>query len=341
MGRTGKIALAVLAVLAVVLVLNTVAVEHETRDAKVTMLGGHILQLNSGDVQVVETGPEDADPIVLVHCYTCSSRWWDRMVPDLARKHRVIRIDLRGHGGSEKPSSGYTMDEQAQLVAQAMARLDVERATVVGHSLGGIVVVALAQQSPDLVKRLVIMDTAPDNEHYGGIGFLARLGYIPVIGQAGWKIKTRFTIKRGLEQAFAPGYDVPEQFVDDVERMTYSAYDRTHADHDAYTEQEPLDERLGTAPPPLLVVFGTEDQLFDIPETPDAYRDVPGAKVELVDGAGHSPNVEKPLETARLILDFIATSRPASPSQQGDQRSKKRRERDARRDGEGGGRNSR
>jgi pimeloyl-ACP methyl ester carboxylesterase len=232
------------------------------------------------------------------------------------------------------------MEEQSRLVAETMARLDVKRATVVGHSLGGRVAVALTQQSPDLVERLVIMDTAPDNNH-GGIGLLARLGYIPVIGQAVWKVKTRFTVKKGLEQAFAPGYDVPDQFIDDVERMTYSAYDRSHADSDSYTEQEPLDQRLGTSPPPLLVIFGTEDQFYDVPEAPDAYRDVPGAKVELVEGAGHSPNVEKPLQTARLILDFIASARPASPTQQDDQRSKKRRERDARRDGERAGRNGR
>ena len=63
--------------------------------------------------------------------------WWDGMVPLLERNHRVIAVDLLGHGGSEKPGSGYTPPNQAQVVAEALERLDVSDATVVGHSLGG------------------------------------------------------------------------------------------------------------------------------------------------------------------------------------------------------------
>ncbi len=80
-------------------------------------------------------------------------------MPRLAREHRVVAVDLLGHGGSEKPSSGYTIENQANLVAEVLGRLGVRDAEVVGHSLGGTVSVALAQQSPQLVDRVVIVDT--------------------------------------------------------------------------------------------------------------------------------------------------------------------------------------
>ena len=98
-----------------------------------------------GDLQVVDRGPRDGSPIVLIHCFTCAIDWWDGMMPLLDRDHRVIAVDLLGHGGSEKPSSGYSVPNQADVVAQALGRLGVRNAEVVGHSLGGAVAVALAR----------------------------------------------------------------------------------------------------------------------------------------------------------------------------------------------------
>ena len=113
---------------------------------------------------MVEGGPRDGSPIVLLHCYTCAIDWWDGMRPALEREHRVIAIDLLGFGGSEKPQSGYDDGRaRAWLVEEALRRLDVHHATVVGHSLGGTVATALAELSPpQLVKRLVIIDQAPE-----------------------------------------------------------------------------------------------------------------------------------------------------------------------------------
>ena len=164
------------------------------------------------------------------------------MIPLLARDHRVIAIDLLGHGGSEKPASGYSIPNQADLVAQALGRLGVRDAEVVGHSLGGPVSVALAEQSPQLVNRLVIVDSIPDTS-YGDVGFIGELAFKPVIGQTLWRIKPDFSIKDGLEVAFAPGFPVPDAFVEDVKRMTYSSYDGSHDGFDDYTSEEPLPQR--------------------------------------------------------------------------------------------------
>ncbi len=146
MKRGWKILIGALVALAILLAVNTIVLNQETKAAEVTVSGGRILDLPGGAVQVVEQGPtvgkparRDAaagPPIVLLHCFGCSLHWWDRMVPLLARRHRVIRIDLLGFGGSEKPKSGYSMEEQGRLVALALGKLQVQGAVVVGHSLG-------------------------------------------------------------------------------------------------------------------------------------------------------------------------------------------------------------
>lgn len=307
MGRRLKVGIGVVLALLALLVLNALWVDGETDGAEVTVPGGRILDLPSGEIQVVEHGSREAAPIVLVHCFSCAIDWWDEMVPLLRRDHRVVAIDLLGHGGSEKPGSGYTPQNQAEAVAEALERLGVTSATVVGHSLGGSVGVALSEQSPELVDRLVIVDMPPDNS-YGDLGFIAGLAFQPVIGEALWRIKPDFSIRDGLEVAFAPGFEVPDAFVEDVRRLTYTAYDDSPGGNEDFLEEQSLDQRMKATGKPLMVLMGAEEQILDDPQRAlDQFaRTVPGAKTHLIADSGHSPNVERPHLTAKLVLRFAA-----------------------------------
>ncbi len=255
---------------------------------------------------MVDHGPRDGSPIVLIHCFSCAINWWDGMMPLLDKAHRVIAVDLLGHGGSEKPGSGYSIPDQANLVAQALARLGVSHATVVGHSLGGGVAVALAEQSPDLVARLVIIDSRASPEEGGGLGTLANLPFVPIIGQALWRVKPDFSIRKGLEVAFAPGFDVPDEFVEDVRRMTYTSYKQSHEALDDYASEESLADRIAATKKPLLVIMGAEDQIIEDPNAAAAayQKAVPLAFTNVIEGVGHSPNVEEPNLTSELVLGF-------------------------------------
>lgn len=305
MGRGAKIAIGAVIVLAALLTVNTVVVDHETKEAGVTEPGGRILDLPGGKIEVVDHGPRNGSPIVLVHCFSCAINWWDRMMPRLDRTHRVLAVDLLGHGGSEKPTSGYTIPHQADLVAQAMAQLGVRDAVVVGHSLGGSVVTALAERSPQLVRKVMIIDTPPS--HKGdSLGLVAKLGFAPVIGEFFWRVKPDFAVRKGLEVAFAPGFDVPDEFVEDVNRMTYSSYHDSPEGSGDYSDEEPLDQRMRKSGKPLMVIMGAEEQIVNDPaeRLAEYRRTVPGAKTRLIAGSGHSPNVEKPALTAALLLAF-------------------------------------
>jgi pimeloyl-ACP methyl ester carboxylesterase len=297
-----RILLALLAVLAVLLAVNTIVSDRETEEAKADV--GRIVELPGGDLQVREDGPRDGQDVVLLHGFACSVRWWDRMVPALARDHHVIRFDLLGHGGSEKPKDGYGMESQARLVAAALDRLGVRRAAVVGHSMGGSVATALTEVRPGLVKSLVILDS-PSKSGDAQLPLTARLGFVPVLGQAIKRVVPDSMIRSGLESAFAEGFDVPDQFVADFHDMTYTSYDDSHRASSDYSEERGLAERLAEDPVPLLVVYGAEDDLVE-PESAQGFRSVPGARIVLLEGVGHSPHVERPAATARLIEDFLA-----------------------------------
>jgi pimeloyl-ACP methyl ester carboxylesterase len=314
MRRGWKILIVVVAAIAALLAVNTAVINHETKSAEVTEPGGRILALQGGRIQVIERGPRNGSPIVLVHCFSCAINWWSRMIPFVAREHRVIAVDLLGHGGSEKPTSGYTIPNQADLVAEAMSRLGVRNAVVVGHSLGGAVVTGLAERSPRLVRKVVIVDTPPS--HKGdSLGLVAKLGFAPVIGELFWRVKPDAAIEEGLGVAFAPGFDVPDEFVDDVNRMTYSSYHDSPEGSSDYSDEEPLDRRMRASGKPLMVIMGAEEQIVNDPaeRLAEYRRTVPGVRTKLIADSGHSPNVEKPALTAKLVLGF-AGERPQNRS---------------------------
>lgn len=312
MRRGWKIAIGVVAALVVVLVVNALLVDGETKQAEVTVPGGRILDLPAGEMQVLERGPRTGSPIVLIHCFTCGIDWWDGVLPALSRRHRVVAIDLLGHDGSEKPASGYSIPDQAEAVGEVLERLRVSHAEVVGHSLGGPVTLALAERSPQIVDRMVLIDSIPDDS-YGSVGLIGELPFKPVIGEFLWRVKPDAMIKNGLQVAFAPGYDVPDAFVDDVKRMTYSSYSDSHDAFDSYTGEKALPQRAAAVAKPTLAMFGAEEQIADDPrEALAAYRRAdPTIETSLIAGAGHSPEVEKPAETAQLILAF--GKKPLSP----------------------------
>ncbi|HEY6638726.1 MAG TPA: alpha/beta hydrolase [Solirubrobacterales bacterium] len=314
-----KITLGVIGGLIALSLLNAIVVSNATKDAYVRDTGARLVDTSNGTLQVLEQGNQPVrrpqTPIVLIHCYTCSMNWWDDLAPLLGRDHRVISVDLLGHGGSDKPATGYSIEDQATAVAEALAKLGVVNATVVGHSLGGSVATALAQQSPQLASRVVVIDQAPE-DGFDNEGFAQRISYWPVLGQASHRllqIAPKSLVLDNYDDAFAPGYDIssgfdnPDQPVDDLRAMTYTAYKETRDAEQDYVADGPLDEHLATAHVPTMVIFGAEDQLYDAQEAVARYRqNVPGVQTHLIPGAGHSPNVEKPDLVAPLILSWAA-----------------------------------
>src|SRR4051794_3922358 len=237
--RIPTILLALGAVLVVVVVTNAIVVGAETKKAKADV--GRIVKTPGGDLQVREDGPKNAPPIVLIHGFASSLHWWDKLTPLLDKNHRVIRVDLLGHGGSEKPRSGYAIESQAALVDIALHKLGVTKALVVGHSMGADVAVAMAKQDRAMVRAIVNVDEAPSDD-YGNLGIKAELGFVPVLGEAIWQTVPDSEIKDGLKVGFATGYEVPPQFVKDFKKMTYTSYKHAALQDFEFQDHENLDK---------------------------------------------------------------------------------------------------
>jgi pimeloyl-ACP methyl ester carboxylesterase len=298
--RKRHIALILLALVALALAVNTVLVEADTEPASHEDVG-HIVELEAGDVQIKEDGHPDAPPIVLVHGFQASLRWWDGVAERLARDHRVIRMDLLGHGGSEKPRDGYSMEEQGDLVAQVMEHLEIPKAAVVGHSMGGQVATALAERHPDLVDRLMVIGTAPENR-FNKNRFATKIAALPVIGHALRRLISDDTYREQVDLAFRDGTDVPYHLYKDPKRATFNSFTGSRDGGRRYRDEKPLDVRLEKLGIPLDVIFGSEDELVD-PKGAMEW-DVPGARIAVLPGHGHSPMVEDPERMARLIAEF-------------------------------------
>ncbi|MGY4996663.1 alpha/beta fold hydrolase [Streptomyces sp. 900105245] len=267
--------------------------------AEASPVSASSLSLEDGDIHVCQDGPRDAPALLLIHGSASSGRSWAPMVPLLSGTHHVIRIDLLGHGRSAKPADGsYAIPDQARRAAAVLDRLGIEHAVVVAHSSGGTVATALAEQRSELVTALALVNTGPSLAAYLAPDSAATgiLQWPPTDEQLRELASTGFS---------RPGYQVPEELLDDVRSMTHHTFLATMQATRSYLEQRPLPDRLAVLGKPLLVIFGADDRRWRSSSAGE-YRAVAGAEVELLPGLGHSPLLEDPPRTAVPLLAFTA-----------------------------------
>ena len=287
---------------AAVLIFNWQMVDAKVR-AAAPRDGGTLIETGvaTANVKVEGSGPA----IVMIHGFSAAIDWWDKIAPDLARDHRVVRLDLIGHGGTAAPRAGYGIERQAALAAAVLDKLGIAKATIIGHSMGGEVAAALTEARPALVERLILIDTPAIAD--ADFTLATRAYLTPVLGEAMARVLTDHDIRVALAQGFAPGYPVADSDVADFRQLPYTAFKSAHEASIAFRTAKPTHERLAAvkpAPPPLLAITGALDAIVP-PASAKLYARVPGARVEVIEGAGHSPMVEKPEQTLTLIRGFL------------------------------------
>lgn len=257
------------------------------------------LILDDGELHVCEDGPSDAPALLLIHGTAASARSWEPMLALLAEAHRVIRIDLLGCGESTKPDgASYDVEDQARRSGVALDRLGVTRATVVGHSSGGVIATALTEQRPDLVAAVALVGTGPDMAAYYAKEMQPRA--------TAWTELTDDELRAAISDGFHPGFAIPKEYVDQFRDIDFHVFGATSQAIRAYLDEQSLPDRLAPLGKPLLVLFGEQDQRWRPCAAAD-YKAVPGATVELLPGLGHSPNLEDPPRTSASLLAFTAS----------------------------------
>ncbi|QIS04890.1 alpha/beta fold hydrolase [Nocardia brasiliensis] len=258
--------------------------------------GGSTVTVDGGAIQVYQDGPRDAPVLLLIHGTAASAETWESMVPLLAAAHHVVRVDLPGCGRSDHPAdASYAVPDQARRAAAALDRLGIERAWAIGHSSGGAVATAIAEQRADLVRALVLIDSGPDMSAY--------LASETALDPRRWPELTDEQLRAAAASAFAPGYRIPQALLPQLRAMDLQVFAATSAAVQAYLNERGLPARLAHVAKPLLVLFGEQDQRWR-PGSALDYRAVPGSTVVLMPDVGHSPPLEDPAQTARILLSF-------------------------------------
>jgi pimeloyl-ACP methyl ester carboxylesterase len=244
-------------------------------------------------------------PLLLLHGLTASLFSWARCAALLAGERRVVRLDLPGHGLTGPHPARYGWADMASLAARFLDELGIERASVAGSSLGGAVAWHVAARFPERVDRLVLL--APIGYPMPGkLPWPLRLLAHPVLGPA----VSRFTPRRDFMERLAATYGDPARIdADDADRqfrLFRRAGNRTALR--AFLRGGPIpDPRplLAGIRAPTLLLWGSRDRVAPPAAAERFARDIPGAVVQVIEGAGHAPMTELPEETAAAILAFL------------------------------------
>ena len=273
---------------------------------------GTFVHVTAGAIHVRRDGPADAPVVVLLHGFASSVHAFDRVTPLLAGECQVVRLDLLGHGCSPRDAARYDSESQAVMIADVLDRLDLAEVTVVGHSFGADVAIAVAARV-DRVRRVVIIAQAPDYSvaHIPhGNSLLSRPGVVRLLQRSA----PSWAIARASGFAFAPGARAAELF-DRAGRLradfraTAPAMGRAVLiDRPLLLARRGLDQQVRELGRPALVILGARDRLYPVRPTRERYLAVAGVRVEVLAGSGHSPPLEQPTNVARLIAAFAVES---------------------------------
>jgi pimeloyl-ACP methyl ester carboxylesterase len=265
---------------------------------------------------------EGAGPVILlIHGITSGSATWERAIRGLAKHHTVIAPDLLGHGASAKPRGDYSLGSFAAGLRDLLLALDIESATVVGHSLGGGVAMQLAYQFPERVERLVLVSS-------GGLGrevnLVLRAASLPgseivlplitarwiaaaggLVGSALSKVGLQLGADlEGLSRGYAslgdPG--ARRAFVHTVRAVIDPAGQRVNAHDRLYLAAEM----------PSLIVWGARDRIIPMRHGEAAHAAMPGSRLEILARGGHFPHNDDPDWFGDVLTSFMAETRPAT-----------------------------
>ncbi|MFC0430349.1 alpha/beta fold hydrolase [Kutzneria buriramensis] len=234
---------------------------------------------------------------LLLHGFSGSVRWFDAVAPLLAAHGRVLRVDLLGHGRTGG-HDGLDAESQAAAVCVVLDERGIERVTAIGHSYGADVALALGPR----VDKLVIIGQAPDYS-YATFPTGSRLLAAPVLGPLLHRLAPPSAVRKATSYAFAPGFDFDPVLLRDHAATCPAVARAVLVDRREALARRPLDERVRDLGVPTLVVLGRHDRFYDCARTAERYRAV-GARAEIIEAAGHSPQIEAPAKIVDLVLSL-------------------------------------
>ncbi len=245
-------------------------------------------------------GPASAPSVTLSHSLAADLTMWDPQIPALSAKYRVLRYDTRGHGKTDAPAGGYTLDQLADDALALLSALGIQQTHWLGLSMGGMIGQTLALKAPDRLASLMLCDTS---------------SRIPPETKPLWdeRIRTAQTqgMKAHVDATLARWFTVPflEQGGAEVRRigaLIAGTDPRGYAGCCHAIAALDLTERIGAIELPTLVVVGEEDPGTPVAAARIIHERITGSKLVILPSASHLSNVEQAGAFNTVILDFLA-----------------------------------
>ena len=263
----------------------------------------------------------EGPPLLLIHGIGDSSRTWEQIIPVLAREHTVIAPDLLGHGLSAKPRADYSVAAYANGMRDLLAVLEIDRVTLVGHSLGGGVAMQFAYQYPEKTERLILVASGGAGQ---GVSPLLRAATLPgaQLGMSVLRLPfAKLAINAGVEvlRRLDTGLGVDAV---DLRRVVQALPDHTARSAFIRTLRSAVDwrgqvvtmlDRIYLAKGmPTMLMWGARDSVVPIGHGRRAHAAMPGSRFEIFPNAGHFPFRTDPARFVGLVEDFCASTEPSS-----------------------------
>lgn len=268
---------------------------------------GRFIDLPSGRCHYEEVG--EGPPVLLVHGFLYSSFEWAPVMAQIGAAHRALAVDLFGWGYSERDERRlYDYVLYANQLLELMDALEIERAALIGQSMGGGTAIRFAVEHPDRVERLVLVDAASLPNPTPLVG---RIFALPMVGELLLTTGGNAMIGRQLKDFwFYDKRHVTPEYVDRVARplrikgssWTALAILR-HLD---FGSQEDLVTRLAGVDCPKLIVWGRQDKAVPLALGERMHEMLPGSELLILDEAGHTPHEEQPDEFLERVMPFLA-----------------------------------
>jgi pimeloyl-ACP methyl ester carboxylesterase len=264
--------------------------------------------------------------ILLIHGIGDNSETWSAVQTKLAQRFTVVAPDLLGHGNSDKPRADYSVAAYANGMRDLLAVLDIDRVTVVGHSLGGGVTMQFAYQYPQLVERIVLVGTGGVTKDVHFVLRLASLplgsealavlrvpGALPALQLCGCVIGTVLgSTKFGRDLP-----DVLRVLAELPEPTASSAFSRTLRAVVDWRGQvvTMLDRCYLTQSVPVQLIWGEDDSVIPVSHASMAHAAMPGSRLEVFENSGHFPFHDQPDRFVEIVERFINSTEPAEYDQ--------------------------
>jgi pimeloyl-ACP methyl ester carboxylesterase len=287
-----------------------------------------VLLPNNQHLAYIDMGNRQGPPVVLIHGYTDNARDWVPLIPYLDRKFRLIVVDIRGHGRSDKPECCYTRIDFAYDIKLLLDALHIARADVIGHSLGSMITQVLAEEWPQRVRKVVLVSStggpragsSPSAQAFACSPSIQGVPRGPPARACPRPKKPAFDYAaeiRKLKEPIDPDsafmiawWDSPKPVNPDfIRRQRRDAANIPLAVWLAVLDQgansADLQRNLPKLKAPALLIWGSDDPIMEEEARQTLREALPSATVKVFDGLGHNPFWEDPQAVGDVINKFV------------------------------------